>query len=97
MRPLAKLTGYIDIEVGRLLPVLCSANPLEDKLKFQKQILEDLPEMYSWISAEGMYTTWLNEDKDTILWIYGEDRQGKISSMIAMIDAVTNTVQRCSQ
>ena len=97
LRPLAKLKGCIDTELGSLLPALCSANPLEDRLKFQKQIPEDFPETYPWVSADGMYTKWLNEDKNAILWIYGEDGQGKTALMISIIDALTNKVQRSSQ
>lgn len=44
-----------------------------------------------------MYTKWLNEDKDAILWIYGEDGQGKTALMISIIDALTNKVQRSSK
>ena len=44
-----------------------------------------------------MYTKWLNEDKDAILWIYGEDGQGKTALMISIVDALTNKVQRSSQ
>ena len=97
LRPLAKTKWCIDLESSRLLPALCSANPLEDRLKFQKQIPEDFPETYPWVSADGMYTKWLNEDKDAILWIYGEDGKGKTALMISIIDALTNKVQRSSQ
>ena len=97
LRPLAEHTRCTDIEVGRLLPALCRDNPLDDRLKFQKQIPEDFPETYSWVSADGVYTKWLNEDKDAILWIYGDDGQGKTSLMISIIDALTNKVQRSSQ
>ena len=44
-----------------------------------------------------MYKKWLNEDKDAILWIYGEDGQGKTTLMISIIDALTNKVERSSQ
>ena len=49
------------------------------------------------MSADEAYTKWLNEDNDPILWIHGEDGQGKTPLTISLINALTDKVERSSQ
>ncbi len=50
-----------------------------------------------WIFSSGVYTKWKNTDDESLLWIFGEDGLGKTPLTIALIDDLTNRVERSSQ
>ena len=79
------------------LRALCREDPLQDKQRFQQQIGEDIHQNYEWVSVDKAYTEWLNNDDDPILWIHGEDGQGKTPLTICLINALTDKVERSSQ
>ena len=92
-----KLADVASESEVKILRALCGENPLQDKLKFQKQIGEDTSKTYEWVSADEAYTKWLNEDNDPVLWVHGEDGQGKTPLTISLINALTDKVERSSQ
>ena len=72
-------------------------SPLKDKQHFQKEIGEQDHKTYHWVQVNGVYIQWLNEDDDTLLWIHGEDGQGKTPFTISLINALTDKMERSSR
>ena len=91
-----KSTDVVSQSEVKSLRALCEENPSQDKLKFQKQIGEDTHKTYEWVSADEVYTKWLNEANDPVLYVHGEDGQGKTPLTISLINALTDKVERLS-
>ena len=82
------------------LRALSVNNPVDDKIHFQRQIgarYRAPEETYNWVQANAVYTRWLNKDADPLLWIHGEEGQGKTPLMISLINGLTDKVERSSR
>lgn len=100
-RPMAICEEPVDSDSKKQsLRALSVSSPVDDKIHFQKQIGERYlapEETYNWVQANAVYTRWLNRDDDPLLWIHGEEGQGKTPLMISLINGLTDKVERSSR
>lgn len=96
----SRLAAVDSDNMKQSLRALAVSSPVDDKIHFQKQIGERYlapEETYNWVQANAVYTKWLNRDDDPLLWIHGEEGQGKTPLMISLINGLTDKVERSSR
>ena len=81
----------------QVLRALCKQNPFGDRIKYQQRVDENDWRYYPALFADRAYTSWLTDDSDKLLWIHGDDGLGKTPFTIALIDELTNRVERSSK
>ena len=79
------------------LRALCKQNPFGDRVRYQRKVDENDWSYYPALFADSAYTSWLTDDADKLLWIYGNDGLGKTPFTIALIDELKNRVERSSK
>ena len=71
--------------------------PRQEKLAFQQQINENEWETRQSIFFHEEYTSWKNNDEQSLLWIYGEDGLGKTPLTISLMNDLKDRVERSSK
>jgi ankyrin repeat protein len=71
------------------METLFISNPLDDKATIESRKDELFEETYDWILKDGVFTEWLNNDANSVIWLHGDPGKGKTMLSIALIDELS--------